>query len=295
MDSSADGTAPEIGRTEQASHVVYGGTWVGGAIAMAANIGNAVVTFGAVGGNRVVGGTIGAAVDVALIVALIGDRQLAKHGARSGWSWALQGYTMIMGAIIAVSAAAETGHYLLALLLGMVGPLLWLLMNYGQDAAIQFARIVDGLRRPTEPVVVPTEPVRAPVFEPFPTVRIDPVSRNGHHNDDGGAGWRFAPPPWAGPTPAPEPAPDVVAEPSDEEGAEVGLDGPRTEPVDEPIGDGLPSLEAVREWRATQRAAGKPIGRDALRERFGLSEREARAVVAAVKRADAEQLAVVGS
>lgn len=186
-----DGDIESIERTGQ---WVYAGTWVGAGIAMAANAGNAIVTFGALGGNRAVGAGIGIAVDVALIVALIGDRHLARYTLRSGWSRALQIYAMVMGLTIAVSAAVSTEHYLLALLLAGVTPLLWLLMGYGQDVFIKFAQIADRLR--TQPAPAQDEPVevpvRAPVSEYVPWVAPAVASSNGHHSHPGG-GWEFGP------------------------------------------------------------------------------------------------------
>lgn len=314
-------TQREIERTEQAGQVVYAGTWTGAAIGMVANAGNAVVTFGTLGGNRGVGLAIGVFVDVAVIVALIGDRQLAKHGKRSGWSWAVQAYAMVFGLTIAISAAVYSDHYLLALLLAGVLPLMWLLMGYGQDAAIKFAGILNNLRRsPVDIAPSPAvEPARAPVFEPFPTVVVDDeyaaVSTNGHRGDDG-RGWSFVPPAWTTPPPVPrwddtpvdtdpgqdptstvpgdpDPAPgdDPVRDPVDE-GVEIGQDdtAPQDPINDAPPGDGLPSLDAVRAWRDQQRETGGPVGRDAIRAQFGLSEREARKVIAALK-----QPVVVGS
>ena len=294
----------EIASTERVGQWVYAGTWVGAGIGMLANAGNAVVTFGALGGNRGVGLGIGIAVDIALIVALIGDRQLARHGERSYWSWALQLYTMLMGLTIAISAAVETRHYLLAALLAGVGPLIWLLMGYGQDVFIKFARIIARLRAEqdaTVPAVVPdpepalVEPEMAPWSVRAATV-LDRVTTNGHH-DGGNTDWVFRLPDWvtdpdrgrlgdphAGTTddtipdvpsvPDPRPDRDVPDRPVDE-GTEAG---------DHEHGPGGIDLDTVRQWREDRRAAGQTYGWSALREEFGLTEREARSLIADLRR-----------
>jgi hypothetical protein len=292
----------DIKRAERAGQWVYGGTWVAATIAMAVNAGNAVVTFGSLGGNRAVGLGIGIVVDAALVVALIGDRQLARHAERSYWSWALQLYAMVMGLTIAVSAAVATKHYLLAGLLAGVTPLLWLLMGYGQDVFCKFARITDRLQVPASPdpqpapapaPVAAAEPVLVPWTNP---VVINRPATNGHRDDDG---WRFQVPDWARPT-TPDPVPD--ADP-DQGGAETGrtylapdpgpgpdsVDTPTPAPAPPPPAEDravLPSLTDIQQWRTEQKAAGKPYGRDAMRDRFGLQEREARALIAALRGAE---------
>lgn len=70
---------------ERTGRAIVAGTWACAVIVMVASTGNAVLTFGALGGNRTVGLGIGVAVDVALCVALIGDRRLYAHGLSSSW------------------------------------------------------------------------------------------------------------------------------------------------------------------------------------------------------------------
>ena len=301
----------EIETTERVGQWVYAGTWVGAGIGMLANAGNAVVTFGALGGNRGVGLGIGIAVDVALIVALIGDRHLARHGQRSYWSWALQGYTMLMGLVIAVSAAVGTKHYLLALLLAGVGPLIWLLMGYGQDAFIKFAEIITRLRTerdaPVPVAVADPEPAPVPEYVPWPVraaTVLDKVTTNGHHDNGhrGASGWRFDLPDWVTDPRTPmgraladsdaqdrdpvleERVPDVPDIPAPEP-------GPEDKPVDQDVETGHHDqpegldLEQVRQWRENRRAAGETYGWSALREAFpALSERQARSLIADLRR-----------
>lgn len=126
----------DVARTARA---IVAGTWTGAGIVIATNIANAVATFGALGGNRLVGAGVGVAVDVALCVGLIGDRKLSQFKLVSNWGRGLRVTAGVMSLVIGVGASVLLKHYFLALILGFLPILLWLLTEYGQDVLSLFA------------------------------------------------------------------------------------------------------------------------------------------------------------
>lgn len=251
--------------TTRTGQWVYAGTWIGAGIVMATTAANAVATFGALGGNRLVGLGVGIAVDVALCVGLIGDRQLALHQITSPWGRALRITAGIMSLTIAVIAAVVQRHYELVALLAFLPVLLIVLTEYGQDVYLAFGRLTKT------PSPVPTqEPVPAAVWEPHPV-----VSTNGHR-DRGDGGW-FPVPTWV-PSPPPVPVSDPVPT-----RPQARSTPPKPVPTSPVTGD-VPGLDTVREWRTQRTNKGLPVGREALRSAFpGLTERDARTLISQLK------------
>ncbi len=79
--------------------------------------------------------------DIALCVALIGDRQLHLHGRRSKWGRTLRIGAAIAALILNCGVAVALGWYYLAFLHTITPLLLIGLMEYDQDTQLQFAEI----------------------------------------------------------------------------------------------------------------------------------------------------------
>lgn len=235
---------------ERATRGIVTGTWICAAIVMVTSAGNAVLTFGAIGGNRIIGLGLGIAVDIALCVGLIGDRHLALRGLTSHWGRALRITAAVMSVVLATGAALIGGHYFLAVLSAFLPVLLVVLCEYGQDVHLTFA----SLRN--------TETAR-PVTPPPPVL---------------------VPSPPAVPTAPPRPYP-VVQAPRPETPARPTPPVPASRPSSHQVAvpDGL--VTRARDLRASLTARGEPIGRDALRTHLTdqagrpISERVARDLI----------------
>jgi hypothetical protein len=185
----------QIEQIEQTRRSVLGLTWGCAAIVMATSAANAVLTFQALEGNRAVGLGFGVAVDLALCIGLIGDRQLHIHGESSSWARGLRLTAMAISVVLNTGASMMHGHYFLGGVLCFLPVLLWVLTEYGQDVALKFTRLADSARIKTERPA-PAPPVVAPVA--FPVVSGAPLQT-----------WRPIPPPAARPS-----APHQVDEPA---------------------------------------------------------------------------------
>ena len=108
---------------------------------MAGSATNAVLAYGALGDNRLLGLATGLGVDIGLCVALIGDRQLHLHGLTSHWGRALRVTTLAMSLVLNVSIALRDGHYLSALMHAFLPLLLVVLTEYGQDVLVKFTTL----------------------------------------------------------------------------------------------------------------------------------------------------------
>lgn len=173
----------QIEQIERTRRSVLGLTWGCAVIVMATSAANAVLTFQALEGNRAVGLGFGVAVDLALCIGLIGDRQLHTHGESSSWARGLRLTAMAISVVLNTGASMMHGHYFLGVVLCFLPVLLWVLTEYGQDVALKFTRLADSARVKTERPT-PAAPVVAPVA--FPVVSAAPLQT-----------WRPIPPPAA--------------------------------------------------------------------------------------------------
>lgn len=176
----------QIELIERTRRSVLGLTWGCAAIVMATSAANAVLTFQALEGNRAVGLGFGVAVDLALCIGLIGDRQLHIHGESSSWARGLRLTAMAISVVLNTGASMMHGHYFLGGVLCFLPVLLWVLTEYGQDVALKFTRLADSARVKTERPA-PAPPAVAPVA--FPVVSGAPLQT-----------WRPIPPPAARPS-----------------------------------------------------------------------------------------------
>ena len=158
-------------RTDRAGRAIVAGIWGVAVIVMVASAINAVLTYGALGDNRVLGLATGIAVDVALCVALIGDRQMTALGLASRWGRPLRLTTMAMSGVINTAVALLGGHYLMAVLHAFLPVLLVLVTEYGQDVALTTsahraaneAAPPEQLPAQTQPVIAENLEIAAPV------------------------------------------------------------------------------------------------------------------------------------
>jgi hypothetical protein len=164
----------QIEQIERTRRSVLGLTWGCAVIVMATSAANAVLTFQALEGNRAVGLGFGVAVDLALCIGLIGDRQLHTHGESSSWARGLRLTAMAISVVLNTGASMIQGHYFLGVVLCFLPVLLWVLTEYGQDVALKFTRLADSARVKAErPAQAPASPVVAPVA--FPVVSAAPL------------------------------------------------------------------------------------------------------------------------
>ena len=152
---------------EQTSRRIAFGTWGCAGIVMAGSAINAWTTYSSSGDNRALGLATGVAVDIALCVALIGDRRLNLHGLSSSWGRSLRITTALMSLILNVGVALREHHYFMALCHAFLPILLIVLTEYGQDVVLKFTKL-SGLSQPsdhdTQPI--PRQPEQAVPVQP---------------------------------------------------------------------------------------------------------------------------------
>lgn len=125
-------------RLERTGRAIVAGTWGCAGIVMVGSAINAVLTFGGIGDNRVLGLATGVAVDIALCVALIGDRRLYVHGLSSNWGRALRVTAALMSLVLNAGLAVRDGHFFAAGLHAFLPILLVFLTESGQDYLLKF-------------------------------------------------------------------------------------------------------------------------------------------------------------
>lgn len=179
-------------KAEKTARWIVAGTWLCAGIVMVASAANAALAYGALGDNRALGLATGLAVDIALCVALIGDRRLYAHGLSSNWGRALRITTAAMSLILNTSIALRDGRALSALMHAFLPILLVVLTEYGQDVLLKFSALSReteetkdraGLavsHQPAEPalpapVVAPAVVTPAPTFVPAEPALPAPV------------------------------------------------------------------------------------------------------------------------
>ncbi len=74
----------------QTGRRIVAGTWGCALIVMIGSTWSAAAAYGHLGDNRALGLATGIAVDIALCVALVGDRRLYAHGLTSNWGRSLR-------------------------------------------------------------------------------------------------------------------------------------------------------------------------------------------------------------
>ena len=122
---------------------VITGVWVCAVITMAASAFNGALTFRALGSPWAVGLTIGIAVDVALCVALIGDRALHLTGTSTAWGRALRWTTAGMSLALNCGASIHGGHYWAAVFHAFLPLLLVVLTEAAQSYTLAYSHIAD--------------------------------------------------------------------------------------------------------------------------------------------------------
>jgi len=241
---------------------------------MAGSATNAVLAYGALGDNRLLGLATGLGVDIGLCVALIGDRQLHLHGLTSHWGRTLRVTTLAMSLVLNVSIALREGHYLSALMHAFLPLLLVVLTEYGQDVLVKFTTLARDTTAGQRPPPTPQEPAPGAQARIRPglasSTTITATSGAGSADDGAGAAGWSSPPGLAlsGVTAAP------VASVA---GASLAF-----KPF-APAGDEL--MTRVR--RLIAECPGQPPGRRAVARQLGITEHAARVVL--------EQLVTAGS
>jgi len=252
---------PDAESTAKTATAIVTGTWACAGIVMTASAINAVLTYGAIGDNRVLGLATGLAVDVGLCVALIGDRRLHAAGMSSPWGRALRITTMLMALVLNAGVAIRDGRWFSALLHAFLPLLLVLVTEYGQALLVAFAALARDTRAPvravTQPAPTPASAPTAPAL-PLPQPMTPAVS---------------IPPAQVVIPPQPAPAPQQ----------QQPAPSPATKPRPATARTSKTTAELLRRGRAlqTDRAAkGLPkAGRRILMTELGITDRAARALV----------------
>jgi hypothetical protein len=220
---------------------------------MAGSATNAVLAYGALGDNRLLGLATGLGVDIGLCVALIGDRQLHLHGLSSHWGRALRVTTLAMSLVLNVSIALRDGHYLSALMHAFLPLLLLILTEYGADVLLKFTALARERGTAQQPAVVPSAAPLPQLYRPLapPPVATAPA--------------RPAPEtPPAVTSPAPVPTP-LVRTPAP---ARVTPSGAAAQTTDDVL------VARVRKLLAE--SGGQPPGRRTVAKQLGVTEHQAR-------------------
>jgi len=126
--------------------VVMVGLWLDAGIVMSASAVNGGRAFVALGEPFAAGLALGVAVDVALAVALWGDRALHLAGESSPWGRVLRVTTALMSGALNCSVAVWSGHYGVAVFHAFLPLLLILLTEYAQSSTLKFGHIADRQR-----------------------------------------------------------------------------------------------------------------------------------------------------
>jgi hypothetical protein len=123
--------------------LVIAGVWACAAIVMVSSARNGALSFQALGEHPLAGFALGVAVDVALAVALVGDRALHLAGRSSAWGRALRITTCLMSGALNCAVPLWLGHVGIAAFHSFLTILLVLLTEYAQDGTLQFGEIAD--------------------------------------------------------------------------------------------------------------------------------------------------------
>jgi len=126
--------------------IVMVGLWLDAGIVMSASAVNGGRAFVALGEPFAAGLALGVAVDVALAVALWGDRALHLAGESSPWGRVLRVTTALMSGALNCSVAVWSGHYGVAVFHAFLPLLLILLTEYAQSSTLKFGTIADRQR-----------------------------------------------------------------------------------------------------------------------------------------------------
>ena len=126
--------------------IVMVGLWLDAGIVMSASAVNGGRAFVALGEPFAAGLALGVAVDVALAVALWGDRALHLAGESSPWGRVLRVTTALMSGALNCSVAVWSGHYGVAAFHAFLPLLLILLTEYAQSSTLKFGHIADRQR-----------------------------------------------------------------------------------------------------------------------------------------------------
>lgn len=119
------------------------GMWACAAIVMVSSARNAAWSFEILGDSPIAGFALGVAVDMALAVALVGDRALHLAGRKSRWGRALRITTCLMSGALNCAVYAWLGQVGIAIFHSFLTVLLILLTEYAQDFTLQTGAIAD--------------------------------------------------------------------------------------------------------------------------------------------------------
>lgn len=169
---------------ERTGRSIVAGTWGCAVIVMVGSAASAAVAYDYLGEHWGLGLATGIAVDIALCVALVGDRRLYAHGLTSNWGRALRITTALMSLVLNAGVAFATGHYFLAFLHSFLPVLLVVLTEYGQDVLLQFtglARAQDVSPAATNlaPASLPAVTQQTPATAHLAGTPVSPDTRGG--------------------------------------------------------------------------------------------------------------------
>lgn len=123
--------------------IVLTGLWADAVLVMASSAYNGGEAFVALHQPQGQGIALGVAVDVALAVALVGDRALHLEDRTSAWGRALRIVTAAMSLALNCGVTLWQGHLGVAIFHAFLPVLLVLLSEYAQDITLQFGEIAD--------------------------------------------------------------------------------------------------------------------------------------------------------
>lgn len=271
---------------ERTGRRIVAGTWGCAAITMAGSAASAAVAYDYLGEHWGLGLATGVAVDIALCVALVGDRQLYLHGLSSHWGRVLRVTTALMSLVLNSGVAFAQGRYFLAFLHAFLPVLLIVLTEYGQDVLLQFSALTRKQDAAQQPAMTQT-----PVSTPLPQLHqsappqwsrppapraVEPQSTSPKPA-----------PPWT-PVPPPEPRTSMPHRPKSQHRSHVVVPiakPARHTPVSKPKTAG-PDPTVVTQVRALigdVEAAGGQIGRREIAKRLGVTDWIARQALEQVR------------
>lgn len=242
---------------------IVAGTWGCAAITMAGSAASAAVAYDYLGEHWGLGLATGIAVDIALCVGLVGDRQLYLHGLSSTWGRALRVTTALMSLVLNSGVAFAQGRYFLAFLHAFLPVLLVVLTEYGQDVLLKFSALAREQHTTQQPPTMPVpiaEPVPQPHWPvappPVPTAPVPPLRPVRHERSQEQPAW----------------TPTLVPKRS----AELS---PVRSPATSPDGDNE-LVTRVRKLIADSN--GRAPGRRMVAKRLGITEHQARVALEVV-------------
>ncbi len=292
----------DVKRLERTGRVIAGATWVIAGVVMIYGVLTVTPWLVQQGIPPWSAWMLPPAVDAALVLALVGDRVLAQHGRSTGWGIALRAVTglVTLGLNIAPSALKGDG---VGIALHAVGPvLLWV----ATEAAGAYQRAFAGLaadlvRQAGDEAGAPGE-AAADLATPAPVHLVTvpgghPVRQVEHLAHQPGENLVGTPHQAPGETAhqaGDQPEPVHQVEPGDDaqqvhqvpvhQVGEPSVSVPRQAPRRPAETDPADLVERARAVLATARQEGRQVGRTRLAKELGVTEHQARRVLADANR-----------